>query len=232
VKTSGDIVMRADDNFAIYAKLAAGSPQVSRRLSIPTSGNARVHGTWYADSTIDTSDRRLKKDIVPLGIQLQKSRELVRGIPDAHDSLKEESAASWVLRELRPVSFTFKSTSDGRAAPVLPEGQRDVSAEGRLHFGFVAQEVQRVAPNLVMNDEGTKIAGSEPLSLIYQDLLAVLTLAVKEQQQQLSRQNTDVTQAQTEVTELLDAAEALERLLDMVEEAGPEAMEKLRGGQS
>lgn len=151
-------------------------------------------------------------------------------MPDARESLKE-SAASWVLRELRPVSFTFKSTSDGRALPV-DEKQSDVAAEGRSRFGFVAQEVQRVAPNLVMNEEGTKIAGGEPLSLIYQDLLAVLTLAVKEQQHQLNRQNTDVIQAQTEVTDLLDAAEALEKLLDMVEAAGPEAMEKLRSGQN
>merc|ERR1719287_119312 len=87
---------------------------------------------------------------------------------------REESAVSWVLRELRPVSFRIKFMSESKQL-----------ATEQLRYGFVAQEVERVAPNLVVKSEGS--GGDGKLSLIYKDLLAVLTLAFQEQQQALKR---------------------------------------------
>jgi len=188
--------------------------QTSRRISFLQSNSPSgaspgtaphiLHGSWYADNEVDTSDRRLKRNIRPLEIQLQKSREEAKGAAGTGDG--KESAVSWVLRELRPVSFRFKSATDSKRLPRAQE----------LRFGFVAQEVQRVAPDLV-HDDGGSTTGGRTLALVYKDLMAVLTLAFKEQQQQLDRQDSDVLQAQEEVNELLEAAENLDRVLDIFE---------------
>lgn len=183
---------------------------VSRRLSLPAGSNAVLHGQWFADVDLDTSDRRHKLNVASLERHLQKRRDQIRGTSsDASGS--EESAVAWVLRELRPVSFRFKSGTDTKA---LPAEQR---------FGFVAQEVERVTPDLVRGSKGIlpeEGKGDGSLALIYKDLVAVLALAFKEQQEQLGRESLDVTQAKEEVSELLEAAEQLESVLDKVEASG------------
>jgi hypothetical protein len=210
---SGTINLNSDLRItSSSAKISAMSSggTVTQRITMPQSGNAVLHGTWFADNAVDSSDRRLKENIAPLGIHLEKRRGFVRGASGATSSdSTEDSAVSWVLRELRPVSFSFKAGVDAKS---LPREQR---------FGFVAQEVERVTPSLVYNSQGDT-AGDTPLgtlSLLYQDLLAVLTLAFKEQQTQLARQDADVSLAQQEVTDLLEAAETLEQVLDSFEAA-------------
>lgn len=174
----------------------------------------KLHGTWTSEVSLIDSDRRLKQNIAPLGIDLAKRRELMQGISGAGSSGIKESAVSWVLRQLRPVSFSFKSTTDAKAL-----------AANEKRFGFLAQEVQRVAPNLVTNVDSTnEDAGT--FGLMYKDLLAVLTLAFKEQQEQLGRQSADVVDAQQEVSELLDAAEMLEKVLDFFEAETADADER------
>lgn len=185
-----------------------------KRLSLPTTsgGTAKFHGQWNLEDGLNsvnmgTSDRRLKENIAPLSTQLKKRQAELRGHGEQKDS-----AVSWVLRELRPVSFRFKSTSEAK------------SLHSPHRFGFLAQEVQRLAPDMAYTDGGQP--GEGPMALFYQDLLAVLTLAFKEQQTQLTRQHVDVSQAQEEVNELLEGAEALEKLLDVFEaESNEEAME-------
>jgi hypothetical protein len=178
-----------------------------------------LHGLWQADQTIGTSDRRLKANIMPLGIHLQKHRAAWDdGLVDSNRSTvpedkkvklqpkisrEKDTAASWMLRELRPVSFRFKSAPDSKGLPTD-------------RFGFVAQEVKRVAPSLVREAKSPE-AGDGLMALAYQDLLAVLILNLQEQQKQMNRHDIDVLQATQEVEELLDAAESLEHVLDSFE---------------
>jgi len=184
----------------------ASTGDLTKRISLPQGAAATLHGTWYNELGVSTSDRRLKQNIAPLQAQLHKRREEVLGA-----NSKDESAVSWVLRELRPVSFRFKQTSDAKS---LAQNQRQ-------RYGFVAQEMERVAPNLVYGSEADgESTGQSTMALLYQDLLAVLTLAFKEQQQEIQRQDNDVVQAQMEVTELLDAADMLEKVLDTFEASG------------
>jgi hypothetical protein len=63
------------------------------------------------DNPIYTSDRRLKKNIVPL-----------------KTAMTERGPISWHLRELRPVSFQFKDS----------KGMGRQEAD-RHRFGFIAQ---------------------------------------------------------------------------------------------
>jgi len=76
-----------------------------------------------------------------------------------------DSPASWLLRELRPVSFHLKRGPEAKY----------------LKFGFIAQELETVFPNLV------RTIGEEEdtLAVASQDLIAVLTLALQGLQKEL-----------------------------------------------
>ena len=50
----------------------------------------------------------------------------------------------------------------------------------RMRFGFIAQEVERVLPSLVMSPDGIEDA-SATKAVLYQDIIAILTLAVQHQ---------------------------------------------------
>jgi len=98
-----------------------------------------LHGTWVADHPgISTSDRSLKENIKPL------RQTLKEGHPD-------------ILRELRPVSYTYKGSSEEAK---------------HTRFGFIADEMNRTLPQITRSlprkDESR-------LGLVYQDLLAFLT---------------------------------------------------------
>lgn len=115
------------------------------------------------------------------------------------NTLDYKSSVVWALRELRPVSFDFKVADAKRL-----DSQR---------FGFVAQEVERILPNLVQG------RGSDKKGLLYQDILAVLVLALRDQDVAITGQVREVTDMQRLVQSLLDEAETLEELLDVYENA-------------
>jgi len=183
-----------------------------------------LRGQWFADEELDTSDRRLKENIAPLGITMQKRREHVRGSSGIGRTKQEPSAVSWVLRELRPVSFRFKAGEDEDESKAMPSKQ--------LRFGFVAQEMKRVTPELVesLTEPGISTANG-PLAVRYKDLLAVLTLAFQEQQQKLIAQDSEIAQAQKEAEDLLEMTDTLERFLDEFEN-NPTAFQRPMGGAS
>lgn len=133
--------------------------QGSRGMSImKESGTAggSLHGIWYADHIVHTSDRRLKKNIKPLMDSLDTR---------AAEAGATEDSARWVLRELRPVSYQFKRGPESKL-------QR---------FGFIADEVQMTIPQVVReHDTPARIKG-----IMYEDLLSVLTAALQSMQRQL-----------------------------------------------
>merc|ERR1719329_1492101 len=71
---------------------------------------------------------------------------------------QQDSSINWLLRELRPVSFHLKRGPEAKY----------------LKFGFIAQELETVFPNLVR-----KSPDDETLSVASQDLIAVLTLGIQ-----------------------------------------------------
>mmetsp|Transcript_9998 Transcript_9998/g.21362 ORF Transcript_9998/g.21362 Transcript_9998/m.21362 type:complete len:466 (-) Transcript_9998:145-1542(-) len=126
-----------------------------------TSSGGSLHGVWLADGAISTSDRRLKSEVTEL------VRTLSRGERKAPD---EKRSAGWVLRELRPVSFTFK----------------EERSQG-LRFGFIADEIACILPELV-RDLGNLRQGDGPekfKGVVYQDLIALLAAAQQQLQLEL-----------------------------------------------
>jgi hypothetical protein len=133
-------------------------------ITASDAGTGHLHGTWTADSSISTSDRRLKKDIEPLERTIEHSA---------------------VLRELRPVSFVMKD-------------------DGGIHtnkrrYGFIAQELERVLPDIVFAlDNDTK-------AVAYQDLIAVLTLAIQEQDARLGTLESRIGDLSAKIDRILEA---------------------------
>merc|ERR1712070_265530 len=98
------------------------------------SNGGVLHGSWTLDSAAVTSDARLKTDIKPLqetlySLQQSQSEEKSEG-RDADAA----NAAQWFVSQLRPVSFRYSDSG----------GQR---------YGFIADDVEQILPELVHVDE-------------------------------------------------------------------------------
>lgn len=185
----------------------------ARGISIKPTGGGTLHGTWTADNAVTSSDRRLKKSIMPLyraiseaadsspksrasreaaasqlrgGVaqqttqQLQPQQQQLAAGASRSPGSERAAAVGWVLRELRPVSFNFK---DG------PEAKYS-------RYGFIAQELQQVLPGVVRG------SGEEHLKVVYQDLIALLTLAAQVLQDKVN-QLSDALQKQEETSAAL-----------------------------
>jgi len=176
-----------------------------RGMSISDSGGT-LHGTWTADGTISTSDRTLKENIKPLQETLrqqafwkdkdkQKKSASISpaiGAPGA----KEPTVASWLLRQLRPVSYNFKKGGEAKY----------------LRFGFIADEMEQILPQVVhelpnqpepeIGPDGEKAPPKK--GIVYTDLIAVLTTVVKDFNMQLKGLQSRMTTAEQELAHLDD----------------------------
>lgn len=182
-----------------------------------------LHGIWEADATITTSDRRLKTSIEPLYRTIAarakarwsetradappgdtKRTNLLSSPVIAPSGKQQEGGIGWLLRELRPVSFKLKSGPEAKY----------------LKFGFIAQELETIFPNLVRNiggeegkEEGTKAIAS-------QDLIAVLTLALQSLQKDMDKQRDFMAREMEEQRRQLAALIAENRMrMDRIERA-------------
>jgi len=165
----------------------------ARVMSLTETGGT-LHGMWMADTVVAVSDRRLKEKISPITRALETNYKAF-GVESGRrqDGPKRPSqrpqALSWVLRQLRPVSYNFKKGSDAK----------------NIRFGFIADEMQRVLPQVVrelprheqQQDEpagkqGQQQEEKEPPTkgIVYPDLIAVLTAMMRD----FSSQMKDVSQ--------------------------------------
>merc|ERR1719428_432750 len=172
-----------------------GADQI-RRISFPndyTITGGLLHGTWMIDTTIQTSDEILKRRIAPLHHELMahmaRSKAAAAQGTKGSPGDQRASAVDWMLRQLRPVSFQLQEPSESKKLGGPPGG--------RLRYGFVAQEVERAVPNLVRQVGDHK-------ALVYQDLIAIITLAAKDHQERLAGHRGEVTKLRDMVKTLAD----------------------------
>ena len=94
------------------------------------------------------------------------------------------------VMQLRPVTFEWKDRSDGRT-----------------HLGLIAQEVERVMPEMI--ERGTD--ANAPLGMNYNNLIPVLIKAVQEQQGALERNQAEIKNLRAEKDALSKRIFALEQ---------------------
>jgi hypothetical protein len=180
---TGDLGFATDKG--IYSRDDGGV--LTKRMTFPdgTSYQGHLHGTWESENVVTTSDRRLKSDITPLHQTLLSRMSHVKGTNDEPSAASSGSsgigakkktrgeAVDWVLRELRPVSFTFRQGIDSK------------SMQGKQRYGFIAQEVEKVLPDVVRDLGATK-------TMMYNDLIAMITVAAQDHQERLDQHHGEV----------------------------------------
>jgi hypothetical protein len=142
-------------------RLEAGG---QRGITVFSTGG-QFHGTWIAQNAVSVSDRRLKTNIRELASTLQ-NRSMGRQAGDG---------PLWILRQMRPVSYNF----------------REGFGNNMTRFGFVADELQQVLPEVVRAIPQRMMpnsSGGGVLSVAYQDLIAVLAVALKTQLEAVEQQ--------------------------------------------
>jgi hypothetical protein len=106
---------------------------------------------------------------------------------DIHDMDNDSSA----ILALRPVSFKYKSEIDPAGIP---------------QYGLVAEEVDKVAPALVIHDTDGKA-----YSVRYEAVNAMLLNEFRKEHQVIGNQNKTIASQQTEIEALNARLEALEK---------------------
>lgn len=118
------------------------------------------------------------------------------GISTSSERFKTDIAnigdSSDALMQLRPVSFRYR-----------PEITEDSM---RLHYGLIAEEVENLYPELVMDGPDGR-----PFSLAYQELPALLLNELQKQHRLLELQRTELTRQQQVIRTLEQRLEALEQ---------------------
>jgi len=134
-------------------------------------GKTKVNGDFYATSITQTSDARFKTNIKPI-------RE---------DVLYQISA-------LRPVEYNWQQIEKTITEDTITIKEEYFSKDtdfDRKHYGFIAQEVKELFPDLVTEDEDGF------LSMNYIEIIPLLVQAVQIQQMQIVELQQQIQSLQT-----------------------------------
>jgi Chaperone of endosialidase len=160
-----------------------GTFEVARFTS---SGNLEVRGAINANSSILSSDERLKKNIKSVTNALQTIKKL-RGISYDWKTDKEDE----LLASLQAVR-----TIDDKAARDLEKSKKEAKdriKESTDQIGFSAQEVQTVLPQLV------KTTSTGMLAVNYVSVIPVLVEGIKEQQAIIDAQAVEIANLKNDI---------------------------------
>jgi len=156
---------------------ASTASMVLNSSTVRFNGDVSFHGQVVAD-LLTQSDRHLKKDIRSLREEVRKHQV---GQP-VEDPASVKGNPSWILRQLRPVSYRFKNNeAKGMAA----------GDSNKMRYGFIADELQEIIPSVVRTV--TKGEADPIKAVMYQDLIA-LTIAAQQTQESKLRLQEERTQ--------------------------------------
>jgi hypothetical protein len=143
-------------------------------------GNAKVTGTLWVNATSYTSDQRLKKNIAAID-----STDKVFLLQPVKYNFKS-------LQELRDSSVTAKPDTGSVSLANVPEPDY----VKKLHYGFLAQDLQKVYPNLVYSTPDST------LGIDYHELIPVIIDQLKKMKQSLADKEARITALESEVQQL------------------------------
>ena len=133
------------------------------------------------------SDSRMKEDIQNIGTGALAKLRALQGVSYR---LKKEAPASEIPAKLRNDSSFMRTMS---ARPALLANEPDPVADKR-HYGFVAQDVKEVFPELVYESDSAGL-----LSVDYIGMIPILLEGMKEQQAQIDQQQQQIEELQEQL---------------------------------
>ena len=164
----------------------------------PDTHTGYLHGVWVSEAGVTVSDRRFKKDVAPIEFELM-------------NKFGKHSLAG-LLNQLRPVAYSL-----------IEDGEPQMNRR----FGFIAQELEAVIPDLVydIKETGTK-------SVLYEDIIAILTAALQEHiekvtkmeevikryDEAIKKSEADLSRVNGEIRSLSETLISLERRLNAIEQ--------------
>lgn len=186
--------VRANGNVGIF------NPNPTQALVVGSAGTSKqvaVNGTIVLGS-----DSRLKEDIQNLSVGTLGK---LKGLQGVSYRLKSETPALSIPAKLRNDSNFMRLM---QAQPATLQKAADPVAT-RKHYGFVAQDVQKVFPELVYETDTTGM-----LSVDYIGMIPILLEGVKEQQTQIESQQTQIESQQMQIEELQEQLAAVLQILE------------------
>lgn len=143
----------------IYGATTETSTYISDKYAGYFYGQTKVNGNLYATTVTETSDERVKTNISPI---------------------KQDALTA--VDKLNPVQFQFQQVELDETIDTLGTKATFFSPDmdfERLHYGFIAQEIRELYPNLVHED------GNGYLSVNYQEIIPLLVMAIKDLKQEV-----------------------------------------------
>jgi hypothetical protein len=150
------------------------APDLSLRTTISLTKDGDVLPGVDATYNLGDSNNRWAAVYAANGIIQTSDGRLKEDVNDMAYGLDE-------VAELRPVSFEWRDSPDDD-----------------IHYGFIAQEVAEVLPEVV---EGSGVPG-DPLGMNYAEIVPLLVSAVQEQQGQIEDQESQITALEARLSTL------------------------------
>ena len=135
------------------------------------------------------------------GFQSNSDRKLKTNI----QPLSDVFSAIDVVEKLNPVTYDFKK-----------DEYKIMNLPSQKQFGFIAQEIQQVLPNLVQSsntavsqDENGNLVRDQILSVNYIEVIPILTEAIQEQQKQIDDLKNQIQILSSDKTQMNDGTISL-----------------------
>ena len=187
---------------AIVGTMSYNSNGVYGRYAGAFNGPVYVSGSLTATSYITGSDRNLKENIAPLTSD---------GDEPAIEKVMDMNVVkyNYKKREIEVDENVLNSMSEDELASLELERERAEQDAKQLHFGLIAQELQTIYPNLVIEGQDGYLAVN------YVELVPVLIQSIKELKQEISEMKGEgqITKAPTATAIESATAEAKSSML-------------------
>jgi len=181
----------------ILGYLAEGAQGHELTLNITSMGEVYARGGY-----LQLSDGTEKTDMKSLNGALAKI-EALNPISFNYKDIKEKKLKALASAENETTDLSTDSLS--LLGKATPQTRAQMKAElSRPHIGLVAQEVEKIVPEVVRTIENGK------KGIMYSDLVALLIQGVKELKEQQEADKNTIEQQQTYISELNERMEQLE----------------------
>lgn len=165
-------------NFVILSSGSVGIGMPNPQYTLDITGTAHLgYGVWQ------TSDIRFKKELLPIDSALDKILKL-GGV-----------SFEWIKDKTNNEDAPTDSTNADDNLNRKYEKDKIHPEDGR-HYGVIAQEIEKVLPEVVREDnEGNK-------AVAYTEIIPILIEAMKEQQKQITDQQKKIDALEKKVAQL------------------------------
>ena len=199
------VTLAADDgtnSAKIYLSPTSGTyngyfyPTTTNKTTLGTSSN-RWYRVYSANSCDTSSDERLKSNIIPM------NSDLATFLSGDSSNIFEN-----IFLDLKPVSYSL-NIEDG------------TTNEGKMHFGFIAQDVSKTLEENGLSEKFTSFISHEywtdeetgeekdEYGLTYEEFIPLNTYMIQKAYTKLNEQQKEIDDLKSEVAELKDLVQQL-----------------------